>query len=92
MPTEKGFMVRLVRSGRSFLVPPDSSILDVLLENGIDVEYSCRQGMCGACEVSVLGGEPDHRDTFLTEEEAAVNGTMLICCSRANTAFLDLDL
>jgi ferredoxin len=30
--------------------------LDVLFDADVDVEYSCREGLCGACETRVLGG------------------------------------
>ena len=34
---------------------------------------SCEQGICGSCETRVLGGEPDHRNSILTDEERAAN-------------------
>jgi vanillate O-demethylase ferredoxin subunit len=42
--------------------------------------------------VSVLAGEPDHRDLYLTDEEKNGNKMMLACCSRARSAELVLDL
>ena len=36
--------------------------------------------------------EPDHRDEFLSEDERDANKTMMICCSRAKSATLVLDL
>jgi vanillate O-demethylase ferredoxin subunit len=89
---EGGFTVRLARSKRSIFVPEGSSILFALLEKGIDVPYSCGAGICGACEVEVLSGVPDHRDFVLTDRERASGKTMMICCSKAKTAELELDL
>jgi vanillate O-demethylase ferredoxin subunit len=40
----------------------------------------------------VLAGTPDHRDEVLSEAERAANDQMTICCSRARTAELTLDL
>jgi vanillate O-demethylase ferredoxin subunit len=60
--------------------------------NGVDVELSCEQGICGACLIPVLAGTPDHRDEVLSEAERAANDQMTICCSRARTAELTLDL
>jgi vanillate O-demethylase ferredoxin subunit len=86
------FRLRLSRAGREFAVPADKSILEVLLENGIDAQYGCMQGACGLCEAAVVDGIPDHRDTVLSNETKAGNRTMLICCSRSQTPSLTLDL
>ncbi|MGK6310805.1 PDR/VanB family oxidoreductase [Variovorax sp. DT-64] len=92
-PTEaSGFEIQLARSGRSVMVGPEVSTLDALLDAGVDVDYSCRQGICGACEVRVVQGIPDHRDEILTTAERATNKTMMVCCSRACSSMLVLDL
>jgi vanillate O-demethylase ferredoxin subunit len=49
-------------------------------------------GVCGSCKVDVLEGMPDHRDVALGAEERAANRTMLVCCSRAFSERLVLDL
>ncbi|MBP0594890.1 oxidoreductase [Paraburkholderia sp. LEh10] len=85
------FTVVLAKSGQSFEVPPDHSVLDVLLENGIDVPFGCMQGACGLCETRVLGGTPDHRDSLLSTESRSAGKSMLICCSRSTTPVLTLD-
>lgn len=85
-------VVELARSGGQHLVPAERSILDVLLEQGVDVDYSCRSGVCGACETRVLCGTPLHLDGVLTEKERASGQTMMICCSRADGDRLVLDL
>jgi vanillate O-demethylase ferredoxin subunit len=86
------FLVDLRRSARTIAVAADQSIVDALLHAGIDVPYSCQQGICGSCEVKVLEGIPDHRDDVLTQAEKDGNATMMICCSRAKTETLVLDL
>lgn len=86
------FTVRVASSGRTYPVPSGSSIAEVLLRNGVDVDLSCEQGICGACLVPVLSGLPDHRDEVLSQAERAANDRMTICCSRARTAELTLDL
>jgi vanillate O-demethylase ferredoxin subunit len=86
------FDVILQKSNRTVHVPADRSILEALLEADVSVSYSCTQGICGTCETRVLAGEPDHRDQFLTEDEQEANKTMMICCSRAKSGTLVLDL
>jgi vanillate O-demethylase ferredoxin subunit len=87
-----GLKVVLSRSGREFVVPQGKTILETLLDAGLDVAHSCTQGVCGACETKVLEGVPDHRDLVLTEAEHASGATMMICCSGAKTERLVLDL
>lgn len=90
--TEESFEIELARTGTTLIVPPDKSIMEVLEEAGIHVLYSCRNGQCGTCETAVLEGVPDHRDSLLTEEEQREGKTMMVCCSRAKTPKLRLDL
>jgi ferredoxin-NADP reductase len=89
---EGGFKVVLARSGREFVVPPGKTILDTLLDAGLDIPYSCMEGVCGTCETKVLEGSPDHRDLILTEEEHAAGKVMMICCSGSKSEKLVLDL
>jgi ferredoxin-NADP reductase len=88
----QGFDVVLNRSGQRLTVPADKSILDVLLDHGIDAPYGCMQGVCGMCEVAVLGGTPDHRDQILSESDRVSNTKVMVCCSRSLTPALTLDL
>jgi vanillate O-demethylase ferredoxin subunit len=90
--TDGGFTVELAQSGRAVSVPPGKTILDTLLDVGIDVPYSCQEGVCGTCEVRVLEGIPDHRDLVLSAAEKASNKTMYICCSGSKTPRLVIDL
>jgi vanillate O-demethylase ferredoxin subunit len=89
---DSGFEVRLYRSGRSVVVLPDDSILDALLDAGVDVSFSCTEGICGTCETKVIDGIPDHRDSFLSDEEKAENSKIMICCSRSKSPVLTLDI
>ena len=92
MSAEREIEVVLQRSGLTFIVPPDKSILQVLIEEGIDPMYDCQRGECGICQVAVIEGVPDHRDHILRDEEHAGNKVMQICVSRAMTSRLVLDL
>jgi vanillate O-demethylase ferredoxin subunit len=86
------FQVKLASSGDIYTIPPDSSVLEVLLQNGVDVPFSCQQGVCGTCLTRVLEGIPDHRDMYLTDEEREKNDEFMPCCSRAKSGLLVLDL
>ncbi|MFT4043570.1 MAG: PDR/VanB family oxidoreductase [Gordonia sp. (in: high G+C Gram-positive bacteria)] len=86
------FEVALAYSGETFSVPPDKSILDILDEKGVLAPSSCREGMCGTCEVGVVSGEIDHRDSVLTPEEQSENESMMVCVSRCTSGRLVLEL
>lgn len=90
--SERSFEIVLARSRARYVIPRDKSIATVLLENGLDVQLSCEQGICGTCLTKVLRGIPDHRDTYLSEGEHRENREMAICCSRALSDVLELDL
>ena len=86
------FEVTCSRSGLTLTVPPGQSILAAVREAGLDVDFSCTEGICGTCETAVLGGVPDHRDSLLTAQEREAGDTMMICVSRCRAGPLVLDL
>jgi vanillate O-demethylase ferredoxin subunit len=88
----EAFEVELARSSKRFPVPANVSLLEILNRNGVKVAHSCQQGICGTCLTRVLEGEPDHRDTFLSDAEREANDKMLVCVSRSKTARLVLEL
>lgn len=86
------FEVRIASTGDCFAVGPGESIANVLLAHGVAVELSCEAGMCGACVTRILEGVPDHRDIVLSAAEHEAGDQLTICCSRAKSAVLVLDL
>jgi len=88
---DASFIVEL-RDGSELEVAADESIVDALERSGRRVLTSCREGNCGTCETVVLGGEVDHRDQLLDDDERAANDVMMICVSRARGDRLVLDL
>lgn len=89
---QPGFQVRLERSGRVLAVGPGDTLLQVLERAGVYVAYSCRDGVCGTCEVPVLAGTPEHRDCVLSAGERARGDRMLACVSWCTSPELVLDL
>ena len=87
-----GFVVQLARSGKEFAIPPGKSILEVLRAAGLELSYSCEEGVCGACETPLISGIPDHRDSVLSPTERAANKVIMICCSGCKGDRLVLDI
>jgi tetrachlorobenzoquinone reductase len=86
------FTVVLQRSGKQVLVQAGQTILEALQDVGIEVSYSCMEGICGSCETRVISGTPDHRDMVLSERDRRTKNTMMVCCSGAKSDRLVLDL
>ena len=89
---DQPFDVRIASTGATFTIPPGSSVFSVLALAGVDVPVSCEQGVCGTCVTGVLEGVPDHRDSYLTDEERDEGKLFTPCCSRARSPLLLLDL
>lgn len=86
------FEVALARSALTLQVPAGKTILEVFQDNGIEAPSSCEQGACGTCLTTVIEGEPDHQDVYLSEEEKASNTKIMTCVSRAKSKRLVLDV
>ncbi|MES2257098.1 MAG: PDR/VanB family oxidoreductase [Pseudomonadota bacterium] len=89
---DRAFEIRIASSGQCYTVPADRTVIDVLEEHGVQVPFSCEQGVCGTCVTRVLDGVPDHRDSYLNAAEHERNDQFTPCCSRARSERLVLDL
>lgn len=89
----RSFTVRLAKSGTELVVDEGTTILSAIEKSGAaDVPFLCRSGVCGSCETTIVEGQAEHLDQYLTPEEKAANKTMMVCVSRASCARLVLDL
>jgi hypothetical protein len=84
--------VELRRSGKQIEVSADQSILDAMLDAGVDSPYSCKAGNCKSCAVQVLDGEAEHRDSALSTTERDDYQLFCPCVSRARGDHLALDI
>jgi ferredoxin len=94
-PSEPGlaeFTVVLAKSGKEVEVRKGDSILNALRNASVDVQYSCEEGLCGACETKFLAGSPVHRDAVRSPEEHDQLSTLMICCAGSRSKRLTLDL
>ncbi|CAN7340345.1 PDR/VanB family oxidoreductase [Variovorax paradoxus] len=90
LATSGSFEVKLARSGITVQVQPDQTIVRAIELAGQRVPTSCLSGLCGACKVDYLEGEVDHKDFILSDEEKS--RCLTVCCSRAKSSCLVLDL
>lgn len=84
--------VTCARSDREVAVRADESVLDALEAEGIPVLGSCREGVCGSCEVRVLAGVAEHLDSVSDDADKDAARVMYPCVSRALDGALVLDV
>lgn len=91
---EKPFTVDILNRDLSVPVRPDQTLLEALLEAGVDLIYDCQRGECGLCAVTVLerDAQIDHRDVFLSTAEKAENHRMCACVSRLTEGHAVIDI
>ena len=90
--SDNSFEVHLAQRNITLTVAPDQSILKALQDAGVDIPFSCSEGICGTCQTKVLEGEPDHWDMYLTPEEQEKGDCIMVCISRSKSPRLVLDL
>lgn len=63
----------------------DDRVLDVALEAGLDLPYSCKGGVCCTCRARVLEGRVEMEKNFTLEQWEVDKGFVLTCQSRPLT-------
>ncbi|MEL6501900.1 MAG: 2Fe-2S iron-sulfur cluster-binding protein [Cyanobacteria bacterium J06623_1] len=67
----------------------DGTLLEFAEANGLEPDYSCRQGVCHTCTCAIQSGEVEYTDEPAGEPD---EGNVLICISRPKTSKVVLDL
>ena len=81
--------------GRSFdfdlPLASDTTILDAALQQGADLPYACKGGMCCTCKAKLLEGEVLMDVHWGLEEEEVEKGYILTCQSHPKTEKVVVD-
>jgi ferredoxin-NADP reductase len=86
------FVAEIKSTGQQVDVSAEDSLLEALEASDISIPNLCRGGVCGQCVCTVVEGEIDHRDQYLSDEEKAAGNTIMPCVSRAAGERLVLDI
>ena len=62
--------------------PRDKTLVDVLVDAGIDAPHSCREGHCGSCVATVVSGQVDMDACDILEPADLAEGLILGCQAR----------
>lgn len=79
---------------RSFAMRPDAgNIVDAAAEQGVELPYSCKGGVCATCRTHVREGEVGMASNYGLEPWEVEQGFVLACQSRplSRTVLLDYD-
>ncbi len=84
--------ITVILDGNSMTFPYDSkeSILDVAFENGADLPYACKGGVCSTCVAKVEVGEVEMDVNFALEPDELAKGLVLSCQARPKTETVTL--
>ena len=83
-----GMALTVVLDGKSheMRIQPDEHILDVALNAGLDLPYSCKGGVCCTCRAKVTEGSVAMDKNFTLESWEMDKGFVLSCQARATSA------
>ncbi|MFE3545272.1 2Fe-2S iron-sulfur cluster-binding protein [Nocardia sp. NPDC059177] len=65
--------------------PRSRTLVDVMLADGLDVPYSCREGECGSCACTVVDGGVDMPASGILDQDDIDAGYTLACQARPRT-------
>ncbi|EJM16341.1 flavodoxin reductase family protein [Pseudomonas sp. GM21] len=88
---EDVFTVTLSRSGKTFSMPGNQTLLTAAKKAGAIVPSSCSQGVCGTCKTAVLQGTVEMNHNGGIRQREIDKGLRLLCCSKP-TSDLVIDL
>lgn len=85
------YRVTLSRSGKTFSMSGQQTVLAAAKKAGAIVPSSCSQGVCGTCKTALLQGTVDMQHNGGIRQREIDKGLRLLCCSKP-TSDLVLDL
>ncbi|AHL33373.1 ferredoxin [Pseudomonas brassicacearum] len=85
------FTVTLSRSGKTFSMAGNQTVLAAARKAGAIVPSSCSQGVCGTCKTALLHGTVEMNHNGGIRQREIDKGLRLLCCSKP-TSDLVLDL
>jgi ring-1,2-phenylacetyl-CoA epoxidase subunit PaaE len=78
---DAGIQLSIIADGKrhELRMHPDERILDVALQAGLDLPYSCKGGVCCTCRAKVMQGQVRMDKNFTLEADEMRQGFVLSC-------------
>lgn len=86
--------VRIVPSGRTFVVQGNETLLEAALASGLRLDYGCSNGHCGRCRARVVSGSVErvrHSDFPFRAAEQQAGHILLCACTATSDLLLEAD-
>ncbi|GIZ15586.1 ferredoxin--NADP reductase [Capnocytophaga catalasegens] len=83
--------VQFHSSVKTFEIAREKSILESLLQHGLDVSYSCKGGACSSCISKVTEGKAEMEKNQVLSDTEIENGLILTCQAHPITDILTLN-
>lgn len=83
-------VVSFARSRQTALLPPGKTVLEASEDVGVNIDYSCRVGVCGLCKTKLLSGNV----TMEVQDSLDANdkkNNIILACQAKSTGDLSVD-
>ena len=75
-----------------FSLPYDGpSILDGALQQGADLPFACKGGVCATCRAKLISGKVEMDNNYALEEDELAAGYILTCQSHPRSSEVQID-
>ncbi|TDI70820.1 MAG: ferredoxin--NADP reductase [Bacteroidetes bacterium] len=75
----------------TFVMSKKQSVLDAVLDKGLDAPFSCQGGICSTCMARLIKGKVEMRKNEILTDEELEEGFILTCQSHPTTPTLVID-
>ncbi|WP_029036351.1 ferredoxin--NADP reductase [Salinimicrobium xinjiangense] len=72
-------------------MPKNKTVLQVALEHGLDVPYSCQGGICSSCVARIVEGTAEMEKNSILVDSEIEEGLVLTCQAHPTSATLKVD-
>ena len=88
-----GAKMKAIIEGKSveLIINKDKTILDTLLDAGVDAPYSCTSGACSTCMAKVTKGSVEMEACFALDDDEVADGYILTCQAHPTSAEIEVE-
>ncbi len=86
-PKALKYQLSVILDGKTYAMPlgDENTVLDAALEQGLDLPYACKGGVCCTCRAKVIEGKVSMDKNYTLEQWEISQGFVLTCQARCQT-------